>query len=101
MNHLFPIHEQVAWLCGRNTEFKNFTLNELRKACDTLKNKRTSGPRNISLEIVKYVTTNKPVYTLETYNLLARRAEFPKERKQVKLVEKDSPSHMLPVYEPV
>lgn len=86
VNHLFPVHEPVRFICDRTVIFSNFRLEELSKASDRLKVKKAPGPGNIPPEIIKEVVKNKPDYVLDVYNSLASRSMFPMEWKQATLM---------------
>lgn len=101
---LFPTHTDVIFDCDPSVSFTNFTTDELQYACEKLKNNKAPGPGNIPPEIVKAVALYNPNYVLSIYNKLAKKAIFPIEWKQAKLVllrkgnkSLDDPSSFRPI----
>lgn len=86
VNHLFPIHNEVIFTCDIRDNFRDFTHEEILKACSKLKINRAPGPSNIPPEIIKEVVQHKPGTLLTVYNRLAREGNFPAEWKVAKLV---------------
>lgn len=66
--------------------FNNFTLEELKMACERLKPKKAPGPGEVPPDIMKLLATMNPKFVLEIYNKLASQALFPKNWKVAKLV---------------
>lgn len=104
VDHLFPIHQQVIFICDRSVIFTNFSIEELRAACGKLKQNKAPGPGNIPPEIIKEVTLNKPEYVLRVYNELASSANFPADWKRARLVllrKGDKPIDNPAAYRPI
>ncbi|KAJ8910519.1 hypothetical protein NQ315_012816 [Exocentrus adspersus] len=86
VDHLFPVHDPVIFNCDRSVIFSNFSVDELSKASDKLKEKKAPGPGCIPPEVIKEVTRYNPDYVLGVYNGLASRAVFPANWKRARLV---------------
>lgn len=85
VEHLFPIHPQLNFVCNNTQAFQEFSRDELLLAAGKLKNNKAPGPGRIPAEIIKEVIRKKSGYTLKVYNKLASEANFPAEWKRAKL----------------
>ena len=104
VNHLFPVHDNVIFDCDIEPNFIKFTIEELHKACEKIKNNRAPGPGNIPPEIIKRIGLERSGYVLEVYNGLAANMNFPAEWKKAKLVllrKGDKPLENPASYRPI
>lgn len=83
---LFPDHPQVKYEEIAAVDIPLFTLAELEKACNKLKNNRSPGLDGIPAEVVKEVAKAQPEIVLKVINDALLSEEFPKEWKVAKLV---------------
>lgn len=104
VNHLFPVHGAVHFICDNRDKFTQFTSEELEKAANKLKNRKAPGPGNIPPEVIKMLASQKPHYTLSVYNTLAEQYTFPAQWKKAKIVllrkgdkPLDNPSSFRPI----
>lgn len=104
VRHLFPIHKDVNFVCRHGDRLPSFNEDELRHACSKLKSKKAPGPGLIPPDVVKFVATNQPEYTLAVYNKLATEKQFPENWKIAKLVlikKADKPADDPTAYRPI
>lgn len=86
-SNLFPTHEGVIF---EQPEVRNppphFTMEELEKACQRLKEKKAPGPDGIIPEIAKMVVKEVPEWTLGIMNEAITTGEYPIRWKEAKLI---------------
>lgn len=85
---LFPKKEnrRLRWMRIPTEQAPQFTIEELREAAGTIKNKKAPGPDGIPPEAVKIAVTEVPDAVLEVLNNLARDQSFPRVWKEASVI---------------
>lgn len=88
VNTLFPTHARRIDNPADDdiSDLRPFTVDELKLAARTLKNKKAPGPDGIPAEVLKEIADTHPEMLLKMYNSCLTEGIFPEKWKEQKLV---------------